>query len=336
MLLDQTEALLAIWERCGKPESEKNLFLASCADLPHSAKISRIAADIDSCTSAQIVLQREKILNLWESLKVGTQERSLFSAFRDKCTSQEVLCEHDILLSELQHRYTAAEPLLKQIEKYEILLQERDALTAATEDPLRLVDRHTNSFVWRKAEDRLHLLSHKILPERKQVLFNDISKWEAETRESFLVWGERYLDSLCFEFNFQGDTCSLDPAIGSVNRQRRGLKQSAQRKGAGSVVDDFGGGDALRKRQEVLRIQYKGRVSREDSGGVSGVEADVRACSAACMGGGTRPQTQDLDATSGLSTCTSSVMHARKAGALLLLPKVKLVDKANKASKASG
>jgi hypothetical protein len=213
------------------------------------------------------------------------------------------------------------------------------------------------------------LLSHKILPERKQVLFHDISKCEAETRESFLVWGERYLDSLCFEFNFQGDTCSLDPAMGSVhcaansshhgkvllesptkaqafsihgsvhgsvNRQRRGLKQSAQRKGAGSVVDDFGGGDALRKRQEVLRIQYKGRVSREDSGGVSGVEAEVRACSAACMGGGTRPQTQDLDATSGLSTCTSSVMHARKAGALLLLPKVKLVDKANKASKASG
>ncbi len=231
--------------------------------------------------------------------------------------------------------------MLKQIEKYEILLQKHDASTAATEDPLRLIDRHTNSFVWRKAEDRLHLLSRKILPERKHVIFNDIRKWQADKCESFLVWGEHYLDSLSFEINFQGDPCSLDSAMGSVHfaansshhrhhqrhhlvgMQRHGLRQSAQMKSAGSAVDDFGGGDALRKRPEVLRIQYKGTVNREDSGGVSGIEADVRAGSAACMGEGTRPQTQDLDATSGLSTCTSSVMHASKAGALLLLPKSK-------------
>jgi hypothetical protein len=213
-LSDKIAALVRVWNQCQTPQTEQTLFLAAGADMPHAAKVSRVQAALDSCLSSLIAVQRAKILEMWETLKVGPQQRSLVPTIHKTEISEHVLHEHDCAINELLQRMTDAYPLLKKIETFQLLLQERDSLMAATRDATRLLDRNTNSYRWRKAEDRLQTLTGKILPQRKRTLLLEICEWEHTSGNHYLIWDERYLDFLvCGYDHVDVDPTSLDPIV---------------------------------------------------------------------------------------------------------------------------
>jgi hypothetical protein len=180
----------------GTPESEQNLFLAAGTDLPHAAKVARVNAALKSTLTSLVAVQRAKILELWKTLKVGEDERGeMFPAFNDKQDniSEETLAQYDGVVDTLEQRLLQTAPLLESINAYQALLKERDSLAEATADPSRLLDRHTNSYRWRKAEDRLQMLVHKLLPERKRALLSDVCALEQRFSRDYLVWDERYI-----------------------------------------------------------------------------------------------------------------------------------------------
>jgi hypothetical protein len=81
------------------------------------------------------------------------------------------LIAHDDEIDKLEKNKESMsmQEVLTRVDTYQELLNERDTLRDATRHPSRLLDRNTNSFRWRKAEERLQHLELRILPDRSSV-----------------------------------------------------------------------------------------------------------------------------------------------------------------------
>jgi hypothetical protein len=198
LLAESIDDLVRLWRRIGMLDSEQTQFLAGGGDLPYAAKIARIRAAHDSALQCLVRMQRAKIVHTWEELKMGEHERSQFHAFRDEGPkiTDETLLQHDRELAALTDRLEKTKPLLRKVDAYQRLLDERDSLAEAISQPNRLLDRHTNSYRWRNAEQRLHSLNIKVLPERKGCLLADLTAWEESSGIHLIVDDEPFLDKL--------------------------------------------------------------------------------------------------------------------------------------------
>ena len=264
VLSEKTDRLVRLWVRAKVPEAEQSAFLAGGGDLPYAAKIARMKAAVDHCLQSLVTLQRTKLLALWDALKMGEQERGSFQAFKvsGADVTEQTLLAYDDEISRLQERLAGRQTLLHKIETFDGLLRERDALSVSTADPRRLLDRNTNSFRWRKAEERLQALLTQVLPESHRALVADVAEWEASTGTTLIIRDEPFLDWLSSSALGASPDASLmeplmsaaSPAAGSVGADGS-LSTTAANAGASP-------GSKPRREspqsQEVIRIQYEG------------------------------------------------------------------------------
>jgi Ase1/PRC1/MAP65 family protein len=160
-----------VWARAGISDQEQRAFFAEGAGLPHAAKVARVKGMLDSAMQALVQQRRAQIMALWDALKIGDQERSLIRALHEPYTNitEAVLIAHDDEVAKLEKSKEDRQEVLTRVDTYQELLNERDILRDATRHPSRLLDRSTNSFRWRKAEERLQHLELRILPDRSSV-----------------------------------------------------------------------------------------------------------------------------------------------------------------------
>ena len=269
VLSEKTDRLARLWVRAKVPEAEQSAFLAGGGDLPYAAKIARVKAAIDHCLQSLVTLQRTKLLALWDALKMGEQERGSFQAFKvsGADVTEQTLLAYDDEISRLQERLAGRQTLLDKIETFDGLLRERDALTVSTADPRRLLDRNTNSFRWRKAEERLQALLTQVLPESHRALVADVAEWEASTGTTLIIRDEPFLDWLSSSaLGASPDASLIEPLMSAASPAACsvGADGSSADGSLSTTAANAGASPGSKPRrespqtQEVIRIQYEG------------------------------------------------------------------------------
>ena len=264
VLSEKTDRLARLWVRAKVPEAEQSAFLAGGGDLPYAAKIARVKAAIDHCLQSLVTLQRTKLLALWDALKMGEQERGSFEAFKvsGADVTEQTLLAYDDEISRLQERLAGRQTLLDKIETFDGLLRERDALSVSTADPRRLLDRNTNSFRWRKAEERLQALLTQVLPESHRALVADVAEWEASTGTTLIIRDEPFLDWLSSSaLGASPDASRIDPLMSAASPAAGSVGADGSLSTTAANAGASPGSKPRRESQqtqEVIRIQYEG------------------------------------------------------------------------------
>ena len=109
---------------------------------------------------ALVQQRRAQIIALWDALKIGDQERSLFPALHEPYTNitEAGLIAHDDEIDKLEKSKEARQEVLTRVDTYQELLNERDTLRDATRQ--QYLEGSANGCNRLRLHQGIHVLHH--------------------------------------------------------------------------------------------------------------------------------------------------------------------------------
>ncbi|KAI6245807.1 Anaphase spindle elongation protein 1 [Erysiphe necator] len=205
-LQDLNEKVEFLWNKLGVEDDYRENFLNSNRGCgirqinEFEYELARLSELKRQNLNVFIEDARYKIQELWDSLYFSEEQMLEFTpAFSDVYT--DVLLEaheQEILkLKALKDQYAT---ILVLLEKHRSLIKDRDDLQASSQDASRLLGRgqkgEKRDPTRLLREEKMRKRISKELPKVTSELSKELEKWENEHGRAFLVYGERYLDSL--------------------------------------------------------------------------------------------------------------------------------------------
>ncbi|KAG2004482.1 hypothetical protein CC2G_003035 [Coprinopsis cinerea AmutBmut pab1-1] len=197
-MYDQLEGL---WRRLGVEEEDMDAFV----DM-HRGSTEEVVRQYEEELERMLELKRERmgqfvesareeIVQLWNDLMVGEEERADFAPFVDDEFTEELLTIHEDEIRRLREERRMKAPLLASIKKYFQICEEEKELAAAASDQTRLLGRGRDPGRLLR-EEKMRKRVQKEKPRLEQDLLASLPAWEQETGQPFLVYGESMLAAL--------------------------------------------------------------------------------------------------------------------------------------------
>ncbi|EEP79964.1 conserved hypothetical protein [Uncinocarpus reesii 1704] len=203
---DLRAAVESLWDRLGVEEADRKGFLAANRGCGLRAinEFEEELARLNELKRQNLHLfvedARCRLQELWDSLYYSEEEMLDFTPAFSDVYSDALLSAHEAEIARLEALKEQRAPALELIDKHRSLVQDRNALTASSQDASRLMGRGTGG----QKRDPTRLLREekmrkriaKELPKVEVDLRKVLENWEDEYGRPFLVQGERYLDEL--------------------------------------------------------------------------------------------------------------------------------------------
>ncbi|KAG0377687.1 hypothetical protein BGX24_005626 [Mortierella sp. AD032] len=141
-----------------------------------------------------IIMEREEIHELWQTLRYSLEQQESFSPYFDDNFTEENLTTHEKEAARLKLEAEEAAYVLDVVARYEDRLRAIKELELATRDVDRYKAKGAPGRLLKEEKDRK--LNARELPKLEVELVEALNRWEEEKGRPFLVYGEEYIDTM--------------------------------------------------------------------------------------------------------------------------------------------
>ena len=201
-LLQEMGAEIAIlWEKLHINEEEQMAFTMSVQGLSletiskGETELKRLRALKSEMLVNLLEEARNTVKKLWELTNVKIEERRSFTPYyvRDESSmNDELLEKYEAYIQTLQIRMEQMKPILRLIERREVIVLERIQYEDLQKDPERLTQRGAALTKQLMAEERMAIRIKRDLPKLTEKLTETLNEWKAVHQEDFQHNGEVY------------------------------------------------------------------------------------------------------------------------------------------------
>jgi protein regulator of cytokinesis 1 len=201
MLQEMGAEIAILWEKLHINEEEQLAFTKSVQGLSIETiskgeqELKRLRALKAQMLGNLLNEARETIQQLWELTNVKMEERRNFAPFyvRDESSiNDNLLEEHEAYIQTLQVRMDQMKPILRLIERREVIVRERIQYEDLQKDPERLTQRGAALTKQLMAEERMAIRIKRDLPKLTEKLNETLIEWKTLHQEDFQYNGEVY------------------------------------------------------------------------------------------------------------------------------------------------
>ena len=194
-----------LWEKLRIPEEEQIKFTESVRGLgidtlqKGECELERLNAIKTEMIGQLIQEARQEIENLWEQIDAEDEFRTSFEVFEvmdEALFDDKLLEDHDAYLRELNAKYEERKPILRLIERREIIVKERMEYENLQKDPERLKQRSGALARQLLEEEKMARRIKRELPKLTQHLKEKLAEWRNRHGEDFLYQRGVYLDEM--------------------------------------------------------------------------------------------------------------------------------------------
>ena len=171
------EYYVRISTRAGVGKSVQDAFISAGSALSHDSNMVRVEAAAASSVRALILAERNRLIKLWDQLKVDDQVRASFWPFSEDTYTEDLLDLHEQEVQRWENELRECSEILALIDRREKAMRELEQLRTFCGDSTRLTDRKLNSSSVRRREERMHDLALRELPNIDAELEDEIERW---------------------------------------------------------------------------------------------------------------------------------------------------------------
>jgi protein regulator of cytokinesis 1 len=191
-----------LWEKLRVPEEEQIAFTESVQGLgldtieKGKSELARMHALKSEKIGNLIEEAREAISSLWDQINATPEQRRCFASFYVQMESQmndELLDKHEQYICTLQSRLEQMKPILRLIERREVVVRERQEYEELQKDSDRLKQRGAAMTRQLMEEEKMARRIKRDLPKLTEMLAEKLHEWKETHAEDFQFGGEVYL-----------------------------------------------------------------------------------------------------------------------------------------------
>jgi Ase1/PRC1/MAP65 family protein len=246
--------IAVLWEKLRIPEKQQRAFTQSVQGLGLDTmekgenELQRLHAMKSAMLGKLIVEARETIANLWEQTNANSESTRSFSPYHvqdEDLFDDDLLEKHEAYIEELQERLEQMRPIIRLIERREVVVRERIEYEELQKDPERLQQRGAAMTKQLMAEEKMAKRIKRDLPKLTELLLEKLAEWKQLHNEDFRFDGQLYLEKM--------DQQEAQWKQYKAEEMQRKLKKKQEEK---SIVDQgrFGG---VSKSRSVLADSTK-------------------------------------------------------------------------------
>lgn len=193
--------IIALWETLKISEEEQRAFTNSIEGLgPDTLRkgqeeLQRLRT-LKSEMLGQLILEaRETIVSLWDEMNATKEYRKSFDAFYiddESIFNEELLETHEGYVEYLKEQLEEMRPILRIIERREIILRERIEYQELQKDSDRLKQRGAALTRQLMKEEKMAKRIKRDLPKLSSLLHEKLQEWSEKHDKPFLFHGEDY------------------------------------------------------------------------------------------------------------------------------------------------
>lgn len=192
-----------LWEKLRVPVDEQMVFTKSVQGLGEDtmekgeAELERLHLLKAEMLGNLIAEARDVITDLWNQTNATPETQDSFKALHVRDESlydDELLEKHDEYIATLQARLEQMRPILRLIERREVVLQERYEYEELQKDSERLKQRGAAMTKQLMAEEKMAKRIKRDLPKLTEHLIEKLAEWNENHESDFQFKGEIYLD----------------------------------------------------------------------------------------------------------------------------------------------
>jgi Ase1/PRC1/MAP65 family protein len=196
--------IACLWEKLRVSEEEQIAFTESVQGLGKDtiekgeAELHRLHALKSQMLGKLIYEARQAITGLWDQINAPPDHRRSFEPFAirdEQLFTDELLEQHEAYIVVLEARLEQMKPILRLIERREIIVQERMEYEHLQKDPDRLKQRGAELTRQLMEEEKMARRIKRDLPKLTELLNEKLDQWRKEHGEHFEYSraGETYL-----------------------------------------------------------------------------------------------------------------------------------------------
>ncbi|KAK3750783.1 hypothetical protein QZH41_015331 [Actinostola sp. cb2023] len=133
---------------------------------------------------------RKELISLWEKCYYGAAQRDSFSPINDTNYTEELLTMHEHQVEVMKSYYEQNKHLFKMVEKRTTMFAKMEEYEVKQND----VNRFSNRGGALLKECRARKIIEKELPKLEKELREEVTKWEAENEQKFLIHGKQFIE----------------------------------------------------------------------------------------------------------------------------------------------
>ncbi|XP_072848038.2 protein regulator of cytokinesis 1 isoform X2 [Pogona vitticeps] len=205
-LIDTKECLVkevqVLWDRLQWPQEERDQLTRTTGNCSISEAIKMWEEQLQSLNELkkeqlkEITLKvRQELESYWQKCCFGDEQRAAFQPFYNDNFSEELLNHHDEELVKMKDLYEKNKQLYNNVHKWETVWDQFIELEKKSTDPSRLLNRGGNLL----KDERERAKIQKQLLKLGEELKKSIENWEKENDSCFLVYNQRFLDSMAHQ-----------------------------------------------------------------------------------------------------------------------------------------
>ena len=199
---DMGTEISMLWEKLRVPMEEQRAFTESIQGLGLDTitkgenELARLRQLKSRKLGSLIAESRNTIQELWNQTSATPEFRKQFTAFfvTEDGFDEELLERHDDYITDLIVRLEEMKPILRMIEKRELIVQERYELEELQKDPERLKQRGASRQLME--EEKMARRVKRELPKLNEHLTEKLLEWPKKHGEEFKYNGELYLETI--------------------------------------------------------------------------------------------------------------------------------------------
>lgn len=194
-----------LWEKLRVSEDEQLAFTESVQGLgldtleKGKSELARLHALKSEMIGNLIDEARQAIRTLWEQIDATQEQRKNFAPFyvhMEANLNDELLEQHEAYIGTLQSRLEQMKPILRLVERREVILRERTEYEELQKDSDRLKQRGAAMTRQLMQEEKMARRIKRDLPRLTEVLVEKLHEWKESHGEGFQLRGELYLDTM--------------------------------------------------------------------------------------------------------------------------------------------
>jgi len=193
--------IMTLWEKLRIPEQEQMDFSESIQGLgPETiakgeAELERLLILKSEMLGKLILEARETIVGLWDEMNATEQYKGSFGAFRvtdDSQFNEELLEIHEGYVDYLREQLDEMKPILRIIERREVILRERKEYQELQKDSERLQQRGAALTQQLMREEKMARRIKRDLPKLTTLLEEKLQEWIEKHEQPFQLHGTDY------------------------------------------------------------------------------------------------------------------------------------------------
>jgi protein regulator of cytokinesis 1 len=197
--------IATLWEKLRVSEEEQRAFTESVQGLgldtleKGKSELSRLHVIKSEMIGNLIEEAREAISTLWDQINATPEQRRCFAPFSVQMETQlndELLEKHEEYIGSLQSRLEQMKPILRLIERREVVVRERQEYEELQKDSDRLKQRGAAMTRQLMEEEKMARRIKRDLPKLTELLVEKLHEWKETHDEDFQFGGEVYLDAM--------------------------------------------------------------------------------------------------------------------------------------------